>query len=154
MGNVQNMYFFGKPAQFYFLRDITERREMERGLMHTQHQFDRILHHSLIGIAFIGQNMRIHRCNQLFRKVLGLSSDVDKFKLLGEPKIFSKIHGGLLPGESIHFDLMLDFCDVSKRGFLDSDRVDVAQIEMIVSPLSLEIGEAGYLVQVMEHDIA
>ena len=30
MGTVQNMYFFGKPAQFYFLRDITERREMEQ----------------------------------------------------------------------------------------------------------------------------
>ena len=30
-GTLQNMSFFGKPAQFYFIRDITEKRDMERG---------------------------------------------------------------------------------------------------------------------------
>lgn len=154
MGTVQNMYFFGKPAQFYFLRDITERREMERGLMHTQHQFDRILHHSLIGIALVDYNLRIHRCNQLFRNVLGLRSDVDQFRLLDEPRVFSKIHGRLLPSDSIHFDIKLDYADLREKGFLVSDRVDVGRVEMIVSPITLETGDAGYLVQVMENVIA
>ncbi len=150
MGTVQNMYFFGKPAQFYFLRDITERREMERGLMHTQHQFDRILNHSLIGIALIDDGMRIHRANCLFRKILGLDTDEQYFMLLDEPSVFSKVHGRLLPSDSIHFDLMLNFREHKENGFLESNRVDIARVEMIVSPISLELGVSGYLVQVME----
>jgi len=153
MGTVQNMYFFGKPAQFYFLRDITERREMERGLMHTQHQFDRIFNHSLIGIGLIDKNNRIHRCNMLFRRILGLESCDNRFGLLDEPRIFSKIHGRLLPGESIHLDLSLDFKKLRDVGFLESNRVDVGQVEVIVSPVMLEMGEDGYLVQVMEQRI-
>ena len=149
MGTVQNMYFFGKPAQFYFLRDITERREMERGLMHTQHQFDRILNHSLLGIALVDEGMRIHRSNFLFRKVLGLDQEVEYFKLLDSPNVFSKLHGRLLPSDSVHFDLVLDFAELNEKGFLDSNRRDVARIEMIVSPIMLETGDAGYLVQVM-----
>jgi len=150
MGTVQNMYFFGKPAQFYFLRDITERREMERGLMHTQHQFDRIFNHSLIGIGLMDKNNRIHRCNMLFRKILGLESCASRLGLLEEPRLFSRIHSSLLPGESIHFDLALDFKQLRNDGFIESDRVDIGQVELIVSPVMLEMGEDGYLVQVME----
>ena len=154
MGTVQNMYFFGKPAQFYFLRDITERREMERGLMHTQHQFDRIFNHSLIGIGLIDKSHGIHRCNMLFRRILGLESCASRFGLLDEPGIFSKIHGMLLPGESIHFDLAIDFKQLVYDGYLDSCRVDMGLVELIVSPVMLEMGEDGYLVQVMERQIA
>ncbi|MCW4012503.1 MAG: response regulator [Candidatus Bathyarchaeota archaeon] len=150
MGTLQNMYFFGKPAQIYFLRDITERREMERGLMHTQHQFDRIFNHSLIGIGLIDKSHKIHRCNLLFRKILGLESCASRFGLLDEPRIFSKIHGRLLPGESIRFDLALDFKHLCDGGFLESNRVDVGQVELIFSPVMLEKGADGYLVQVME----
>jgi len=149
-GTVQNMYFFGRPAQFYFLRDISERREMERGLMHTQHQFDRILNHSLIGIALLDQEDSIVRCNSQFTKIFGLSPDCNVFKLLGESGFFSKIQGRLLPSDSVHFDVSLDFPKLCAGGFLDSGRDDVGHVEMIVSPVSIDRDNRGYLVQVQE----
>ena len=104
-GTVQNMYFFGKPSQFYFLKDITERSEMERGLMHTQHQFDRILNHSIIGIALLDEKKKIERCNSLFLKIFGLTSNLTNFLLFEDPRFYTKIHGRLLPSDSVHFDL-------------------------------------------------
>lgn len=149
-GTVQSMFFFGKPAQFYFLRDISERREMERGLMHTQHQFDRVLNHSLIGIALLDQEDYFVRRNSQFIKIFGLAPGCNVFKLLGEPRFFSKIQGRLLPGDSVHFDVSLDFSKLRMEGFLESNRDDVGQVEMIVSPVSIDKDNHGYLVQVQE----
>ena len=149
-GTVQSMYFFGKPAQFYFLRDISESREMERGLMHTQHQFDRILNHSLIGIALLDQEDNFVRCNSQFLRIFGLSPDCNVFKLLGEPGFLSKIQGRLLPSDSVHFDVSLDFRKLCGDGFLESGRDDVGHVEMIVSPVSIDKDNHGYLVQVQE----
>jgi PAS domain-containing protein len=149
-GTVQNMYFFGKPAQFYFLRDISERREMERGLMHTQHQFDRVFNHSLIGIALIDQDFNIERCNSLFSRTFGLSPDCAVFNLLGEPGFFSKIQGRLLPSDSVHFDVSIDFSKMKDMGYLDSCREDAGRVEMIVSPVSIDKDSHGFLVQVQE----
>ncbi len=153
-GAVQNMYFFGKPAQFYFLKDITERREMERGLMHTQHQFDRILNHSLIGIALLDKEKKIERCNSLFLKIFGLISNPVKFLLFEEPRFYTRIHARLLPSDSVHFDLLLDFKELSEMGYIESTRIDKARIELIVSPVSLEKDGLGYLVQVKESDVS
>jgi len=149
-GTVQNMYFFGKPAQFYFLRDITERREMERGLMHTQHQFDRILNHSLIGIALLDKELIIERSNALFLKIFGLNSNSNRFILLDEPSFNTKINGRLLPSDSVHFDVELDFQEMKKLGYIDTTRRDKSRIELIVSPVSLEKNGIGYLVQARE----
>ena len=146
-GAVQNMYYFGKPAQFYFLKDISERREMERGLMHTQHQFDRIINHSLIGIALIDRDKNIERCNSLFLKIFGLKSNSDSFLLFDDPKFYTKIHGRLLPNDSVHFDLELDFKEMKTLGYIDTTRRDKTRVELIVSPVSLEKDGPGYLVQ-------
>ena len=149
-GTLQNMYFFGKPAQFYFMRDITVRRDMERGLIRTQHQFDRILNHSLIGIALIDQDFKIERCNRLFTQIFGLTPDCSGFKLMNEPNIYTKVNGRLLPSDSIHFDLTLDFIKLNQMGFLDSQRDDVCCVEMIVSPIALDKDSFGFLVQARE----
>jgi PAS domain S-box-containing protein len=149
-GTLQNMYFFGKPAQFYFIRDITEKRDMERGLMFTQHQFDRIFNHSLIGIGLIDRNYRIERCNLLFRRIFGLSNECAEFRLLEDPRISTKIHGRLLPSDSVHLDLCLDFNELVERGYPFSGRQDIENIEMIVSPISLGKDKQGFLVQVQE----
>ena len=151
-GAVQNMYFFGKPAQFYFLKDISERREMERGLMHTQHQFDRIFNHSLIGIALLDKGLKIERCNTLFLKIFGLTPDSASFLLFEEPRFYSKIHGRLLPSDSVPFDLVIDFKEMKKQGYIDTTRRDKGRIELIVSPVSLEKNGSGYLVQARESD--
>ena len=151
-GAVQNMYFFGKPAQFYFLKDITERREMERGLMHTQHQFDRILNHSLIGIALLDKEKKIERCNSLFLKIFGLKSKPAKFLLFDQPRFYTRIHGRLLPSDSVHFDLLLDFRELNEMGYIETTREDKARIELIVSSASLEKEGLGYLVQAKESD--
>jgi PAS domain S-box-containing protein len=150
-GTLQNMYFFGKPAQFYFIRDITEKREMERGLMYTQYQFDRVLDHSLIGIGLINQNYRIERCNLLFKRFFGLNLDCTEFRLLDEPSILKKINNRLLPNDSVHFDLSLDFHGLTEKGYLVSQNDEVGRVEMIVSPISLETDGHGFLVQVQEY---
>ena len=153
-GAVQNMYFFGKPAQFYFLKDITERREMERGLMHTQHQFDRILNHSLIGIALLDKEKKIKRCNSLFLKIFGLTSDLVNFLLFDEPRFYTRIHGRLLPSDSVHFDLLLDFRELNEMGYIETTREDNGHIELIISPVSLDKDGLGYLVQAKESDVS
>jgi len=150
-GTIQNMFFFGKPAQIYFLKDITERKEMERGLMRAQYLFDRILHHSLIGIAIIDQDMRIERCNSNFRDMLGLDPGCRDFKLLSEPRIFARINGILLPGDSARIEMSLDFPHLRKRGVLHSSRDDEAEFKMIISPFSSDEGKK-YLVQILEVD--
>jgi len=152
-GAVQNMYFFGKPAQFYFLKDITERREMERGLMHTQHQFDRILNHSLIGIALLDKEKKIERCNSLFLNIFGLKSNLASFLLFDDKRFYTKIHGRLLPSDSVHFDVELDFQEMKDLGYIDTTRRDKGRVELIVSPVSLEKDGFGYLVQAKEYDV-
>lgn len=118
--------------------------------MYTQHQFDRIFNHSLIGIGLVDKDYRIERCNIPFRRIFGLEAECDEFRLLDEPKVCTKVHGRLLPSDSIHLDLCLDFDELIELGYLVSTRDGVRSIEMIVSPISLETGKQGYLVQAQE----
>jgi PAS domain-containing protein len=123
---------------------------MECGLMRSQHQFDRILNHSLIGIALIDQNFKIERCNLLFNQIFGLETECREFKLINEPSIYIKVNGRLLSSDSINFDLSLDFHALTEMGYIDSRRDDVGHVKMIVSPISLAKDSQGFLVQAQE----
>ena len=118
--------------------------------MYTQYQFDRVLDHSLIGIGLINQNYRIERCNLLFKRFFGLNLDCTEFRLLDEPSILKKINNRLLPNDSVHFDLSLDFHELTEKGYLVSHKDEVGRVKMIVSPISLETDGHGFLVQVQE----
>jgi PAS domain-containing protein len=131
-------------------RARTVKRDMECGLMRSQHQFDRILNHSLIGIALIDQNFKIERCNLLFNQIFGLETECREFKLINEPSIYIKVNGRLLSSDSINFDLSLDFHALTEMGYIDSRRDDVGHVKMIVSPISLAKDSQGFLVQAQE----
>ena len=122
--------------------------------MHTQHQFDRILNHSLIGIALLDKEKKIELCNSLFLKIFGLKSNPCKFLLFDEPRFYTKIHGRLLPSDSVHFDLLLNFRELNETGYIETTRLDKARIELIVSSASLEKEGLGYLVQAKESDVS
>ena len=98
----------------------------------------------------IGKEKKIDRCNSLFLKIFGLDSVQSSFLLFDEPKFYSKIHGRLLPSDSVHFDIELDFREMNELGYIDTSRRDKGRIEIIISPVSLENKGHGYLVQAME----
>ena len=132
-------------------RNISQRKRAETALQESEEKFRSIFEKSPIGIGIYDPEGRLKDANRSFLNIFGLSDleEVKRFRLFANPGVPDDTRARLRQGENVKFETELDFGQIMEMGLCETTRSGNVELDVLVTQLGLEDGEAfrGYLVQ-------
>ncbi len=137
------------------MRNITERRHVEKVLRESEQWFRGIYEKSPIGIELYDAEGKLTDANNACLDIFGISS-VDKiigFNLFDDPNVHSEFKEKIRRGQSLRYDLNFSFDKVIEYNLYPTTKSGHIYLDVQVTPLKGESisKPTGYLIQV--HDI-
>ncbi|MDI6774328.1 MAG: response regulator [Verrucomicrobiota bacterium] len=135
-------------------RDITERQRAEQELRNTERRFEDFFAYSPIGIAIYDADRKPTTVNPACLKMLGIPNweEFERLNLFESPLVPEPVRKKLLAGETVRFELALDFKDVLSRALFVTTRSGDAFLDVPVNNMSMDsrFRPQGYFAQFLD----
>ncbi|OGV70264.1 MAG: hypothetical protein A2283_00395 [Lentisphaerae bacterium RIFOXYA12_FULL_48_11] len=144
-----------KPLIMCTAHDITERKQIQRALRDSEQRFQDFFAHSPIGVALYDGQRDLLNVNQACLKMFGIPDirEFAKFNVFDNPFIPKTLRDKISKGETIRFEVTMDFKDVLKNSLFISSRTGQASFDIMIQNLGVdaEYKPKGYLFQVQDN---
>jgi len=134
--------------------DITERRQIEQELQHSEERFKTIFEASPIGIEVFDSEGLFNHANRVCLDLFGVLDDdlLKRFKIFDDPNLSEEIKERMRMGETFRFENEFDFDKIGKLINYPTTKSGVAIHDAVVAPLQIdEHGRPrGYILQIFD----
>lgn len=145
----------GKTFVAWTAHDTTTRKEAEEALHESEVRLRNFFEHSPIGVAMYDGDKALVNVNLAFLRVMGIPDreQFKKFDIFKNPFVPEHIREKVRTGESVRFELDLNFDMARKRSMFISTRTGNARFDMMISNMGRDkdFNPRGYLVQVQDN---
>ncbi|MCQ1538794.1 PAS domain S-box protein [Methanocalculus taiwanensis] len=135
------------------LREVQERKKVEKELRKSEKSYHAIYDQSPIGIEIYTAEGRLAHVNFACLKLFGIETaeEVLNFSLFDDPNVGDEEKKRLRAGESVRYQVLFDFERVKAHNLYRTSRSGTIWLDVLITPLQdPEEGTMGYLVQIMD----
>ncbi len=144
-----------RPLVMCTAHDITERKQIRRALQESEQRFQDFFAHSPIGVALYDGHRQLLNVNQACLRMFGIPDlrEFAKFNVFSNPYIPKSLHEKINKGETVRFEIIMDFKDILKHSLFISSRTGQANFDIMIQNLGVdaEYKPKGYLFQVQDN---
>ena len=152
--NAQRFDLQDRPLIMCTAHDITERKQIQKALRESEQRFQDFFAHSPIGVALYDGRRKLLNVNQACMKMFGIPDirEFEKFNMFYNQFIPKSLHDKINKGETIRFEVTIDFKDVLKNSLFISSRTGQATFDIMMQNLGVdaEYKPKGFLFQVQD----
>ena len=144
----------GRRVVLLTARDISARQQTELELDESRRRFNDFFMRSPIGIAIYDADRRLVDVNRSCLRMFGVPdrTQFGNFDMFGNPFISAEVKGRIAKGESVRFEVCIDFSEASHRAGLVTTRTDTAYFDVMVNNMgpNRDFLPRGYFAQVQD----
>jgi PAS domain S-box-containing protein len=144
----------GKPMIMYTVHDVTSRLATQRALQETEQRLRDFFSHSPIGVAMYDAHKKLISVNRACLRMFGIPDQQEfaKFNLFDNPFIPPSEKDAILKGQSVHFDICIDFDEVRRLFMFVTGRRGKAYLEVFINDMGRDAhyNVNGHMIQVMD----
>lgn len=152
--NARRLDFSNMTVILCTAHDITNRQEAQNALNESEQRFKNFFAHSPIGVAICDAEKHLVDANLAYLRIFGAPNreELQRFSLFDNPFVPVDARAKVATGESVQFEMTVDFEDVRKNSMFVSSKSGQANLDVMIDSLGHDrnFKTRGYIIQVQD----